>query len=60
MLLFRIGSVVELDFGRVLGKTIGFLDGILLGTYVGIELGFSEFPTDGTKDEKVDGLLLGS
>ena len=44
-----------LEFGRVLGTTLEFLDGILLGIYVGIELRYSGFSNDGTKDDKFDG-----
>ena len=43
----------------MLGTTLEFLDGILLGIYVGIELGYLGFSNDGTKDDKFDGLLLG-
>ena len=44
----------------MLDTKLEVLEGILLGTYVGIDLGLSEFSTDGTKYDKVDGLLLGS
>ena len=43
----------------MLGTTLEFLDGIILGIYVGIELGYLGFSNDGTKDDKFDGLLLG-
>ena len=38
MLLVQLGSVVGLDFGKLLGTTLGVLDGILPGTYVRIDL----------------------
>ena len=44
----------------MIGTTLVFLEGILLGTYVRIMLGPSYFYTDGTKYDKVDGLLLAS
>ena len=45
--------------GRVIGTKLGAIDGLPLGTYDGFYLGSSECSTNGTKDDKVDGLLLG-
>ena len=37
LLLVQLGSVVGLEFGRVIGTTVVVLDGIILVTYVVIE-----------------------
>ena len=42
----------------MIGTTIEVTDRLLLGTYVGMELGLSECFTDGTKDDKANCLLL--
>ena len=39
LLQVRLGSVVGLEFGRFLVTTFEVLDGLLLGKYVGIEVG---------------------
>ena len=43
----------------MLDTTLGIIDVILLVTYVGIELGLSEWSTDGNKYDKVNGSLIG-
>ena len=42
----------------MLGTTIGAMDGIILGTYNGLDIWWLERSTDGTKDDNVDGFLL--
>ena len=42
----------------MIGTTIGVFYGLLLGTYVRIELGSSECSNDGNKDDKNNCLLL--
>ena len=42
MLKNKLGSVAGLEFGRVLGTSIVFIDGLIIGTYVAIVLGTSE------------------
>ena len=46
--------------GRVLGTTLGDMDGLPLGTYDGLEIVWLEGSTYGNKYDKVDVLLLGS
>ena len=58
LIQFQLGSVVGLEFVRVLGTTLGVTDRILPGTYLGIDKGSLECSTDGTKDENIDGLLV--
>ena len=36
-----LGSVVGLEFWRVIDTTLGVIEGLILGTYSGIELGLS-------------------
>ena len=43
---------------KVLGTTLGALDGLSLGTYYGTELGWLESSTDRAADGKPKGLLL--
>ena len=44
----------------MLGKKMGDMDSISLGTYDGIKLVYLEGSTDGTADCTVEGLLLGA
>ena len=44
----------------MLGTTIGAFYGLPLGIYDGIEIGSLECPSNGTSDEKLEGLLLGA
>ena len=43
----------------MIGKKLGTIDGLLVGTYDGRELRWAEGFSDGNADDNLEGLLLG-